>query len=147
LGLFRRSEFIVFEALAEVPIDGTKKDSGFILSENIVFNHGIANTSKVKRTYLKLGPEKFWTIYEISIVALAFFSTILVIYLLNSKKEINLELWPLELKTKPIVASPISTMTIYRVFLLVMVVFFLVELWSFLKYKKRRELKKLLGRE
>ena len=59
-GLFRRDEFIDFEALAEVPINEKGKDAGIVLSNNITFDHRIADTDKVKRQKLTLESLKFW---------------------------------------------------------------------------------------
>ncbi len=53
IGLFRKSEYVQFEALAEVPTSVApatdKKSASKRLSENMRFTHRIANTDKVKK--------------------------------------------------------------------------------------------------
>ena len=48
LGLFRRNEFIKFEALAEVPVKGGKLSPSERLSKEIQFTHRIADTRVVE---------------------------------------------------------------------------------------------------
>jgi len=60
LGLFRKNEYIAFEALSEVTVKGQEFDSGNALSENLFFSHRIADTDKVKKQNPDLKKARFW---------------------------------------------------------------------------------------
>jgi len=144
LALFRKNEFITFEALAEVPID---VGYGFDVSKNINFQHRIANTSQVKRTYLKFGYRKNESADRLNPIIVGILSSIYFIIILTSKKYLDAEsTWPFKLKMRPIPTFLIPQFItgVWLAFIFTSL-FLLNRVLSFVKFKKEQDLKKLLG--
>lgn len=79
LGLFRKNEFLRFEALADVPQTADKKISATtILTEEIKFEHRIADTSKVEIRPMDLELPNL----KRKLLPKVIFTTILLIYII-----------------------------------------------------------------
>ena len=77
LGLFKKNEYIRFEALLQIPL-GSDSTEGINKSEEIfVFNHRIADTNEIERRKGALSLPKLFNGINIFLLFMAFFTTFL----------------------------------------------------------------------